>query len=226
MNKIRELYYRFKYRPEKGSAGAIGVIYKSKREKSDFDAELERLAHVAVPCFKTNREVLEYIESKHTLRRDTLSPSHLKMLKINYILSQRPELLKAPPPDYIDSGKMPSRKEFLRVSERERRRFEEAEDYPEEELNLDFQAYTFYHNLPNGKNVLLTLIAENSSDTLVSLSSSADGELSDDEQQQIRCIIADIFVFKGVTKEDIENRTNRFKGYAMDLKCAEQGGIL
>ncbi len=67
---LKELYYRFKYRPKRGQCGATGIIVRNKvksRNKyteNDFQNRLEKLIATATPCHKTNAEVLEYLKGK------------------------------------------------------------------------------------------------------------------------------------------------------------------
>ena len=60
----------------------------------------------------------------------------------------------------------------------------------------------------------ISIVSDKTHDQLT-LSSSVNRSVTPDEQMIISNIHNEIDIFKGVTKEDIDNRTNRFLGYAM-----------
>ena len=68
--------------------------------------------------------------------------------------------------------------------------------------------------MPDGYTVVFKVIAENGHDS-ISVTTSITGRcMTDEENRRIRNILDDITLFKGVTREDIEKRTNRFTAYA------------
>lgn len=57
MNKLKQIYYKLKYR---NIATSVAIIESSKKKKNDFEAACEEYAKTLKPCYKTNAEVLEY----------------------------------------------------------------------------------------------------------------------------------------------------------------------
>lgn len=211
--KLRDLYYKLKYRNLKSGAGAVGVIFGSKKKNDDFNAKLEEIAKRTTPCYKANDEVLTYIRERYNLTPATFSNTMLENYKVNYILNECPEVLTTPEQLLPDNGKAPTRKQMEEFHENNNKRFEEAWSYPIEKLGLEFKTYIFEYILPDGYKVKFDVIAEKNKDRL-SITSTINRIVSDDEQKLIRRICDEIEIYKGVTQEDIDNRTKRFIGYA------------
>lgn len=211
--KLRDLYYKLKYRNLKGSAGAVGVIIGSKKNKDDFNERLEEIAKQTTPCYKTNDEVLAYIRERYNLIPASFSDTTLENYKVNYILNECSEVLTTQEKHLPDNGKAPTRKQMEEFHENSSKRFEEAWSYPIEKFGFEFETYIFEYVLPDGYKVKFNVIAEKTKDRL-SITSTIDRIVSDDEQKMIRRIYDEIEIYKGVSKEDIENRTKRFIGYA------------
>ncbi len=211
--KLRDLYYKLKYRNLKGDAVAVGVIFGNKKKKDDFNEKLEEVAKQTTPCYKTNDEVLIYIRERYKLVPATFSDTMLENYKVNYILNECQEVLMTPEKHLPDNGKAPTRKQMEEFHENSSKRFEEAWSYPIEKLGFEFKTYIFEYVLPDGYKVKFDVIAEKTKDRL-SITSTIDRIVSDDEQRLIRRIYDEIEIYKGVTQEDIDNRTKRFIGYA------------
>lgn len=212
--KLRNLYYKIKYSNLKSNAGAVGVIIGNKKDKDDFNARIEEIAARTSPCYKTNDEVLAYIREKYNLTQITPSRSAVANYKVNYIMNVCPEVLKTPEYKLTDGNKSPSRKQMQAFHENSNKRFSEALDYPMEKLGIELECYTFTYGLSDSSEVIFKINADKTNDHL-GLSSSVNRSVSEEEQKIISNIHNEIDVFKGVTKEDIDNRTNRFLGYAM-----------
>lgn len=210
--KLRNLYYKIKYSNLKG--GAVGVIIGNKKSKTDFDEKVAEIADRTLPCYKTNDEVLAFIRERYNLIPDTLSKSAVANYKVNYIMNVCPEVLTTPEHKLPDRKKSPSRKQMQIFHETSNQRFSEALDYPIEKLGLELECYTFTHPLSDGCDIIFKVVSDKTHDQLA-LSSSVNRSVTPDEQRIISRIHNEIDVFKGVTKEDIDKRTNRFLGYAM-----------
>ena len=65
--KLKEIYYRIKYGLGRQS-GAVGII-TSGRKKDDFCQRLEKLEPFILPCYKENKEVLCYLESRYNVKK-------------------------------------------------------------------------------------------------------------------------------------------------------------
>lgn len=211
--KLRSLYYKLKYRNLKGSSGAVGVIISNRKKKDDFNEKLVEISKRAVPCYKTNEEVLEYIRNRYILTPVIFSKSILENYKVNYIMNEYPEILATPEVHLYDNRKAPSRKQMQEFQESSNKRFEEAWNYPIEKFAFEFETYKFYYAFPDGYKAEFSLISEKTMDRL-SIQSSLDRKSTEEEDKLIRRILDEIDIYKGVTKEDIENKTERFIGYA------------
>lgn len=221
---LKKLYYILKYRSKKVSDGptavSLGVIAGKGMTKTLFDEKVNNLSKSISPCYKSNAEVLSYLKGKYTLTEKILSDSEKENYKINFLLGKRPELLSTP--ELRFKGKMPKRKELLKFQEQNEKRFSEARNYPIEKLGLDIEAYTFEYVLEDGFKVVFKVIAENKYDTISALFSVINRNLSAEEELQLRCITDDITVYKGVKKEDIENKTPDFVRFVAAWKGGEE----
>ena len=212
--KLQKLYYKIKYSNLKSDSGSVGVIIGKKKNKDDFNKKFEKIAMRTSPCYKTNDEVLAYIRERYNLKSVALSKSAIANYKINYIMSVCPELLATPEYKIPDSKKSPTRKQMQTFHENSNKRFSEAFNYPDEMLGLELECYIFTYNLLDGNEIEFRITTERTHDHFA-LSSSVNRTISEDEQKIISKIHYEIDIYKGVTLEDIEKRTNRFLGYVM-----------
>lgn len=213
MNKLKQIYYKLKYR---NTATSVAIIESSKKKKNDFEVACEEYAKTLKPCYKTNTEVLEYIKNKYGLRKEKLTTSVAEGYKINYIMNQHPELLSTHEPKRLSGDKMPSRKELLEQHEIIAKRIEEARAYPLEKLGISLELYKFDYALSDGDVAEFTILVDNTNDGFT-ISSSVNRKTIDEEQAIIHKIHEEIDMCKGITQEDIENRTPRFLGYVSTL---------
>ncbi len=217
-DKFKGIYYRIKYRPKRGEAAASAVFNvrsKYSLKNDDYAKRLDSFSKTLTPCAKTNAEVFEYLNSKYELTPVEASEKKLKSFKINYILNVRPDVLTTP--EYrISTDKAPSRKEYLAWSENNDKRFKETISYPMEKLDLDLSAYSFKYSFESGNYTEFLVVFENNTDEIY-VSGSSSCSLSEEEGNIMRRIGDDIALFKGITQYDIDNKTNKFKGYASIL---------
>jgi len=193
--KLKELYYCIKYRLKKGNnACAIGIIHSDGKKKREYDEKLDNIARNTSPCYKKNDEVLAYIRSKYELKIKKLTDIEIEMYKTNFLLGKHPE--------------------FLKKQEQDEERFCEARNYPIEKLGLEIEGYTFDYVLDDGFTVTFEITAEKKYDNISVGFSVINRNLSEIEEKTLRSISDEIRIFKGVTKEDIENRTTDFMIYA------------
>jgi len=213
MNRLKQIYYKLKYR---NTASSVAIISGSKKKKNEFEAACEEYAKILKPCYKTNAEVLEYVKNKYGLRKEKLTEGAAESYKINYILNQHPELLTSPIPKLLSGDKMPSRKEMIEKNEALDKCLLEAKAYPLEKLGLSLELYKFIYALSDGTVAEFTILADNTNDGFT-ISSSVHRKTTDGEQKIIRKIHEEIDMYKGITQDDIDNRTPRFLGYVSTL---------
>lgn len=209
--KLKDLYYRVKYRSIKTKNGAIGIIYTDKNKKNDFDKKVNELSKITTPCYKTNAEVLEYIKEKYNFQQTAVSDIELENFKVNYILGKHPELLTLTQKNYPENA---SREEILEIHEHNENVFEEARNYSFEKLGLDIETYKLHYSLNKDITVEFKLIADNTNDDIVASASMTNIKHTNADNKMMHKILGDICIYKGVKKEDIDNKTMRFISYA------------
>lgn len=213
MNRLKQIYYKLKYR---NIATSFAIIESGEKKKNDFEVACDEYANTLKPCYKTNTEVLEYIKNKYGLRKEKLTTSVTEGYKINYIMNQHPELLGTCEPKYHSGNKRPSRKELLEQHKIIAKRVEEARAYPLEKLGISLELYKFDYALSDSDVAEFTILVDNTNDGFT-ISSSVNRKTTDEEQAMIHKIHKEIDMYKGITQEDIENRTPRFLGYVSTL---------
>ena len=206
---IKELYYRFKYRPKKGKSGATGIIYANSKSKNDFEIKAERIASSVSPCYKDNRTVLNYLKSKYNVKSTIPTEAELTMIKANYILNQCPHILTTPEISIDMNGRTPSRNEMMKYQENQQKRFEEAMLYPFDDLGLVISTYSFEIEISDGLLVVFKIVCENNHDDLY-VSATANGNLQKGDRQKIQNISDELAVYRGIKQEDIDNKTKNF----------------
>ena len=209
---------RFKYRPKRGQSGMTAVLLCDKH--NSFENHIESLAASLTPSRMTNAEVLKYIKSKYDLKETALSEGELNSFKINYILNMCPDVLHTPEIN-LPKDKNPTRRQFLKHSENASKRFQEAAAYPIQNLGLDISAYSFEYIFENGNSISFQIICENANDDIFVYGRSL-GMLDETEIKLLRKITNDIIIFKGISQNDIDKRTNKFIEYAAALIEWEQ----
>lgn len=209
--KLKDLYYRVKYRSIKTKDGAIGIICADKRKKTDFDNKVEELRKNTVSCYKTNQEVIEYIKEKYKFQKTEISDIELENFKVNYILGKHPELLSVTQKNYSANA---SREEIIEIHEHNEKVFEEARNYPFEKLSLDIEAYHLYYSLNKDAVVEFKMIADNTNDEISGSASMTNMKHTDADDKIVSQILDDISIYKGVKQEDIDNKTMNFICYA------------
>lgn len=209
--KLKDLYYRVKHRSIKTKDGVLGIICTDKNKKNDFDKKVEELRKNAVPCYKTNGEVVEYIKRKYNFEKTAISDVELENFKVNYILGKYPELLSLTQKQYSVNA---SREEILEIHEHNEKVFKEARNYPFEKLNLDIEMYKCNYPLNKESIVEFNLLADNTNDEVFGSASLTNVKHTDNDDKLVRQILDDICVYKGVKQEDIDNNTMKFVVYA------------
>ncbi|MBO5333822.1 MAG: hypothetical protein J6B37_06895 [Clostridia bacterium] len=209
--KLKELYYRVKYRSIKTKDGAIGIICTDSKKKSDFDKKVDELSKITFPCYKANREVINYIKEKYGFQQVDASGKELENYKANYILGKHPELLSTTQKSYPQNA---SRETILEIHEHNEKVFEEARNYPFEKLNLDIEMYKMNYSLKGDSKVEFNIIADNTNDEISGSASMTNIKHTEKDDRIIRGILDDIRIYKGVKQEDIDNKTMKFVCYA------------
>ncbi len=209
--KLKDLYYRVKYRSIKTKDGAIGIICTDKNKKNDFDKKVDELSKITVPCYKTNSQVINYIKEKYNFQQVDISDKELENYKVNYILGRHPELLTISQKGYPQDA---SRKIILEIHEHNEKVFEEARNYPFEKLNLDIEMYKMNYSLKGDTKVEFNIIADNTNDEISGSASMTNAKHTETDVRIVHGILDDISIYKGVKQEDIENKTMKFMCYA------------
>jgi len=210
LQKIKELNFIKKCRKN-----GIGVIKSRKNRKNEIEVTV-------VPCYKSNEQVLELLRKKYKLTAEQFDENEMMDFKVNYILNKRPEVLESPEIVFQKEGA--TTKQLKEYRENSWKRFDEAREFPLEKLDLSLSTYAFYREISKGFNVRFRIICENNSDEIQVRVSINDRKVSKSEDEQIHRIIDEVTLYKGITKEDIENKTGKYVVYVAAKKYQMERG--
>lgn len=195
------------------SAGSIGIIggadgptavYLCKQER-EMDAFLQRAAENATANLRSFLDLIAYLKNEYHAVECPLSTGQLLMLKVNVIRNHYSHLLTLPSP----LSAHPSRRELRRYL-KEDTSFEQARAYPAEELGLSFSAY----RVP-APSIRSKLSCDCQEDTIVQV------ELKSEYlciENGCDAFHRDLTLWRGVSEEDIADKTPRFCSYAYAKK--------
>ena len=207
---IKRKYYGFKYRPKRETAGATAVILSDGKGKNDFYEKAEQIAKELEPCEKSISQLFAYLKAEYQAEPSEPSEKRAEMVKAQIILNIYPELLSTPEKKLPEKA---SRKEFWAWSENNDIRWQEALAYPFEKLGFVIQCCVFQRTLASGKRVNFRVTAEEKSGFFITDTEPCT-ELSEAENTEIKTILDEMVIYKGVSQSDIAKRTPRFLAYA------------
>lgn len=207
---IKRKYYGFKYRPGRETAGATAVFVADDKGKNDFYEKAEQIAKELEPCEKSISQLFAYLKAEYQAEPSELSEKRAEMVKAQIILNIYPELLSTPEKKLPEKA---SRKEFLAWSENNDIRWQEALAYPLEKLGFVIRCCVFQRTLASGKQVKFQVIAEEKTECFMTDINSC-VQLSEAENAEVKTVLDNMTLYKGVSQSDIAKRTPRFLAYA------------
>lgn len=210
---IKRKYCGFRYRSEGKTAKATAVFFSDGKETNVFQESTEQLAKELKPCDKSISELFAYLKAKYRAQPSEANEKRMEIGKAQIILNIYPDILSTPERKLPEKA---SRKEFLAWSENNDLRWQEALHYPMEKLGFVMRCCQFEQRLSMGKKITFRVLAEEKTKW-----SQTDVEpcveLSEQENAEVRNILDQITLYKGVSQSDIDKRTPRFLAYAAVL---------
>lgn len=196
MNLFKKLF--FKKNNMSCSIGIIGMSNSLKNEQTNLndDKFLDYAATQIKENYRPFTEIIDYIIKKYGAVPHALSEKQLQLLKANVILNHFREVLDLP----IPLRKNPTKKQLIKYVKNDTT-FEQAKNYPAEKLGLIMKAY----KLP----------ADDDKEIIVKLEITTNYICMDNASRKFA---DELFLFQGVTQEDIDNKTPRFIAYANTLR--------
>lgn len=207
---IKRKYDGFKYRPGRETAGATAVFVADDKGKNDFYEKAEQIAKELEPCEKSISQLFAYLKAEYQAEPSEPSEKRAEMVKAQIILNIYPELLSTPEKKLPEKA---SRKEFWAWSENNDIRWREALAYPPEKLGFVIRCCVFQRTLVSGKQVKFQVIAEEKTECFMTDINSC-VELSEAENAEVKTVLDNMTLYKGVSQWDIAKRTPRFLAYA------------
>lgn len=198
------------FRKKKNEAAAIGIIGGADGPTEVFiagnnvtnNSDRRTFLKYAKTKIKANYrslcELEKYLIENYNAVPYQLSERQLEILKANVIMNRFREVLVLPEP----LGENPSKKQLLEYAENDTS-FEQARSYPAKKLGLIMKAYK------------LPLAVGGRDEALVELEMTSDYMRITDAPKELA---DELFIFQGVSEEDIANETPRFSAYAYTLR--------
>lgn len=197
-------------------AGRRKKLFRKLRVKRKQEKRLRLAAKEAVSGSHTTKELGEYIVDHYHGRRlseDTEEYREARRtLKGNLVLREKPELVGIPEPE--EFKKKPGREQLEVYCRQVENRIKAAEDLPDHVIPMEFSRYRIILE-KNGEEYGDITVDMEEVRQLMSVSYSYSQKEDSDKPKEI---MKDIYRFFGVSKEDIENHTERFLDYAMVMK--------
>lgn len=180
---------------------------KEFREKALQEKFADNFAKFVKPGKKSMKDLEIYLLAHFHAKEIPLDESRRKVIKSNVILNSYPDILAT---KTYHPGPAPRAKDLIKFEETSRKRFEESENYPEENLNLDMHVFQFYFYL-DGKVIGEYDVEMENNTEYITIGYHLNHPVSHDAvSAAYNEITYDIFRFIGVSQEDIDNRTNKF----------------
>lgn len=201
---------RFLGRKSAGSIGIIGgadgptAVYLCKQER-EMDAFLQRAAENATANLRSFSDLIAYLKNEYHAFECPLSTGQLLMLKVNVIRNHYSHLLALPSP----LSAHPSRRELRRYLKKDTS-FEQAREYPAEKLGLSFSAY----RVP-APSIRAKLSCACQEDAIVQVELKSEYLCMENGCDAFQ---RDLILWRGVSEEDIADKTPRFYSYAYAKK--------
>lgn len=205
MNIIKRIYKKKKKEAAAigiigGADGPTGVFIAGKKTPSKSDQQT--FINYAKTKIKANYhsicELENHIIKNYNAVPHQLSERKLEILKANVIMNKFREVLVLPEP----LGEKPTRKELLKYAQNDTS-FKQARSYSAEKLGLAMKAYK------------LPLVLDNQHEAIVELEMTSGYMSISDAPKEV----ADaLFIWQGVSEEDIANESPLFIAYAYTLK--------
>ncbi|HHX61140.1 MAG TPA: sodium ion-translocating decarboxylase subunit beta [Epulopiscium sp.] len=183
-----------------GADGPIGVFISGKKTSNNSDQQtFRKYAKTKIKAnYRPFYEIENHLIKNYNAVPYQLSERKLEMLKANVIINRFKEVLILPKP----FGENPTKKQLLEYAKNDTS-FEQARSYPAEKLGLIMKAYKLPITLDDQHEVVVEL--EMTSEYM---------SISDAPKE-----VADaLFIWQGVSEEDVANESPRFIAYAYTLR--------
>ena len=198
---------------------AVGSTLMHITLNDEFEKFLSNAVEQISPCERTFKQIEEYLIEKYQVIPHTLLAHELKTLKANVIMNYFDDVVEKPAP----LGENPTVEEIELYLDHNTSFFQ-AREYPAEKLGLEMKAYKLLN--------VQSEIKQNNVEKQEKQIANGNRSFTDDEviiemeaKSGYMCIrnggtdvMNDLTVYRGVSEEDIKEKSPRFIGYAYALK--------
>jgi hypothetical protein len=205
MNIIKRIFRKRKNRASAigiigGADGPTGVFIAGKKTSDNSDRQtFLKYAKTKIKAnYRSFYELENHLIKNYNAVPYRLSERKLEMLKANVIINKFREVLVLPEP----LGENPTKKQLFEYAQNDTS-FQQARSYPAEKLGLIMKAYK------------LPLALDGQQEAIVGMEMTSEYMSISDAPKEL---VDALFIWQGVSEEDIANESLRFIAYAYTLR--------
>ena len=200
------------------------VVWVSEGEAVEALAALqERVEASITPCYHSLEQFKQYLTETLKMEQAPLEGEELERQKAIYIVNHYRHLLTTPEKK-TPKDRYPTEAEIEAWCESLDQRFQEALAIPLETVPIRFSRFVVQRVFPTGHTAEITVLLEEH-DYYYEVGLSC-GRTTQEEQEALQACAEAIRCYKGVTAEDIQNRTAAFQYYVRHLLEPEMERLL
>lgn len=195
------------------------VAWVSEGEAVEALAALQKKIEASItPCYHSLEQFKQYLTETLKMQQVPLEGEELERQKAIYIVNHYRHLLTTPEKK-TPKDRYPTEAELEAWCEGMEQRFQEALAIPLETVPILFSKFVLQQAFPTGHTAEITVLLEEH-DYYYEIQMSC-GLTTQEEQEALQACAERIQCYKGVTAEDIQNRTAAFEHYVNHLLSPE-----
>ncbi len=200
------------------SDGYAVAWVREGRVDCEVEALREKIEAATTPCYHSLEQFKQYLTETLGMRQGYLEGEELERQKALYIVNHYRHLLTTPEKK-TPKDRYPTEAEIEAWRESLDQRFQEALAIPIETVPILFSKYILQQVFPSGHTAEITVLLEEH-DYCYEVYTSYGGA-TQEEQKLLQASVKSILCYKGVTAEDIQNRSVAFEHYVNQLLLPE-----
>ena len=200
-----------------GDGYAVAWV-REGHENCEVEALRKKMEAAITPCYHSLEQFKQYLTETLGMRQVHLEGEELERQKALYIVNHYRHLLTTPEKK-TPKDRYPTEAEIEAWRESLEWRFQEALAIPIETVPILFSKFVLQQVFPSGHRAEITVLLEEH-DYCYEVYTSCGGA-TQEEQETLRAGAKNILCYKGVTAEDIQNRSEAFEQYVNQVLLSE-----
>lgn len=205
-----------------GDGDAVAWVNEGKTV-GELEVLREKMEASIAPCYHSLEQFKQYLTETLKMQQVPLEGEELERQKASYIVNHYRHLLTTPEKK-TPKDRYPTEAEIEAWGESMEQRFQEALAIPLETVPIRFSRFVLQRAFPTGHTAEITVLLEEH-DYYYEVGMSC-GLTTEEEQEALQACAEAIRCYKGVTAEDIQNRTAAFQYHVRHLLEPEMEKLL